>query len=304
MIFFRRLVRGSLTFRPFHNHKRLFVLGSALWVAVGLAAPGRIQADGEGTPPREIISFSRGASDAVAVALTFDDGPHPKLTPQLLDILKKENVPATFFMLGEQVEKFPDIAKMVADQGYEIGNHSYTHSKFTKLGRDEIRKEINDTQEIIERATGRHPVLFRAPYGAVNSTVKDELLKADLELTGWAIDPEDWKRGKTSDGIADFIVKHASAGDIILLHDIHSQSVGAVTAVIEGLRAKGLAFTTASDLIDGRREEMKHMKEAPAGVSPSPSDPGVPAAPPLVPLGRSTLKRYEPNGVLSTSGSE
>lgn len=245
----------------------------------------------DATGAREIVSFTRGAADSKAVALTFDDGPHPKLTPELMEILRAEGVTATFFMLGSQVEKFPEIARSVAEAGYEIGNHSYSHSQLTKLDSAQIEREISGTQDIIEQATGQRPRVFRAPYGSVNGTVRKKLLEEDLELTGWAVDPRDWERGKTSEGISAFILAKASSGDIILLHDIHARSVAAVVSVIRGLKAKGFEFTTAGDLINQRRDEMLRQPAPMTAVSSEGVE--MPAAPALVPLSRSTLKRYE-----------
>lgn len=247
---------------------------------------------------REIISFTRGPSGSSFVALTFDDGPHPRLTPRLLEILETEKVPATFFMLGNMIEKYPEVARAVATRGHEVANHAFTHDRLTRLDKETIRDEVVSTQALLEEVTGTRPRLFRAPYGAVNSAVRNELLDQDLELVGWAVDPRDWERGKTSEAIVAFILKHASGGDIILLHDIHTRSIDAVTEVIQGLKARGFEFTTAGDLIARRREEMKQQAELAKqqaipldGSSPASALP--PTEPPVVPLGRSSLKRYD-----------
>jgi peptidoglycan/xylan/chitin deacetylase (PgdA/CDA1 family) len=255
--------------------------------------------------PRKIISFTAGPLGSTSVALTFDDGPHPKLTPQLLEILKSEGVPATFFMLGNMVEQYPDVARAVAEDGHELANHGHSHKQLTKLGRERIRTEISGTQDLIEEATGIAPTLFRAPYGSVNDMVRDELLNLDLELVGWAIDPRDWEKGKTSEQISAFILQNTQGGDIVLLHDIHARSIDSVVPIIRGLREKGYHFTTAGALIAEKREELKRIAEMPAASPSMASSRGVsaiemtPAPPPVVPLGRSALKRYEsgPGGV-------
>ncbi len=255
-----------------------------------------VECAADDTSPK-VISFSSGPSSSNSVALTFDDGPHPKLTPQLLEILKAEDVTATFFMLGSMIEKYPDVARAVAAAGHEVANHSYSHERLPRLSKSEIHEEIVRTQALLEEATGTQAKLFRAPYGSTNGTVRSELLEKNLELVGWAVDPRDWERGKTSASITSFILKNTRAGDIILLHDIHSRSVGAVEDVIHGLKSQGFTFTTAGDLIAQKREEMVRLAEAAdrmESTASSPTDLGPPSQPPVVPLGRSSLKRYNP----------
>jgi peptidoglycan/xylan/chitin deacetylase (PgdA/CDA1 family) len=278
---------------------RLFSL-----LAVGLAAsmllllfpsPGR----GDSTDERKVISFSSGPAGSNAVALTFDDGPHPKLTPQLLEILKEEDVTATFFMLGSMIENYPAVARAVVDAGHEVANHTYSHERLPRLSEAKIREEIVRTQKLLEEAAGTKPRLFRAPYGSTNATVRDQLRDQNLELVGWAVDPRDWERGKTSASITAFILERSKGGDIILLHDIHSRSIAAVKEIIQGLKARGFTFTTAGDLIAQKREEMERLAEAAeaAGQAQGPgASSGIasPAQPALVPLGRSSLKRYDP----------
>lgn len=287
-----RFQRDGLRMRPDSCFLLFLMIG--LLVAV---RPAGLQAE---EAEREVISFTRGPSGSNFVALTFDDGPHPKLTPRLLEILEAEDVPATFFMLGTMIEKYPETARAVAMKGHEIANHAFTHDRLTRLDTATVRDEVVRTQTLLEKVTGTEPRLFRAPYGAVDSRVRKELLDQDLELVGWAVDPRDWERGKTSETITSFILEHADGGDIILLHDIHTRSVNAVVDVIRGLKARGLEFTTAGDLIARKRDEMRRdaelaAKQAVPLDSSFPASALPPAEPPVVPLGRSSMKRYKPS---------
>jgi peptidoglycan-N-acetylglucosamine deacetylase len=275
----------------------LLLLLAGSWFAV---APVRAESPKSEDSPREIVSFTRGPSGTNRVALTFDDGPHPRLTPQLLTMLEAEGVTATFFLLGVQVSQNPELARKLVEHGHEIANHSHSHANLARADRAAIKKEIAGTQDLIEEVTGIRPRLFRAPYGSVSAAVREALLEEDLELVGWAVDPRDWERTRTPDVITKFILDNAADGDIILLHDIHSRSIASVIPVIHGLKARGFEFTTAGDLIAQRRDEMKREAELAAAGLLSPvraTDAGVnappPAEPPVVPLGRSTLKRYD-----------
>ncbi len=240
------------------------------------------------------VKYSCGPKSSGAIALTFDDGPHPKLTPRLLEILKKENVRATFFMLGEQVEKFPDVAKMVADAGFEIGNHSYSHADMTKLSIEEIRNEVRKTQDAIEKAIGKKPELFRPPYGNVNAKVYDVLKDEGLEVVTWSIDPRDWDAKKSSSQVIGLVLKEGEPGGIVCIHDIHARTVDAVPEIIGGLKAKGLQFTTAGDLVAKEKEARAQKKSDSGGSSSGGSISPLPVQP-TVPLNKSGLKKVDPN---------
>ncbi|GAB6989862.1 polysaccharide deacetylase family protein [Paenibacillus pini] len=127
------------------------------------------------------------------VALTFDDGPHPKVTPRVLRTLKEFNIKATFFMLGVQVEYYPDVAKKVAEAGHEIGNHSKSHPNLAKMSMSEIRKQIIKSSDQIEAATGEKPTLFRPPYGAINDAIKKITKEQKTPIILWSVDSLDWK---------------------------------------------------------------------------------------------------------------
>ncbi|MBC7503769.1 polysaccharide deacetylase family protein [Candidatus Gracilibacteria bacterium] len=178
------------------------------------------------------------------IALTFDDGPSEKYTNNLLDILKKENIRATFFVLGKNASLYPKILQREYSEGHEIGNHSYSHANFTKLSPLMIQNELYETDQAIYRAIGIYPHIFRPPYGATNSGVLAEIFMPSIL---WSIDTRDWKTHNIQSDIAS--VEHTKEGDIIILHDIHEESVASVANIITILRAQGFTFVTISELL-------------------------------------------------------
>jgi peptidoglycan/xylan/chitin deacetylase (PgdA/CDA1 family) len=183
------------------------------------------------------------------VAMTFDDGPHPKLTPRLLDLLKERGIKATFFVIGKCVAEFPDIAKRIVDEGHEIANHSWSHPQLPKLSPAAFTAEITQTNDAIQQATGVRPVTMRPPYGAINPTLTKRLNEEyGLSVILWSVDPQDWKIRK-SDHVSSHIIKNAAPGSIILAHDIHASTIDAMPAALDALQAKGYKFATVSELI-------------------------------------------------------
>ena len=197
------------------------------------------------------------------LALTFDDGPDPEWTPRILDILEAKHAPATFFLIGENALPHPLILKRIIAGGSEIGNHSYTHPNLALVSERGTHFELNTTQRLVEAYTGRSTRLFRAPYfGDAEPTTSDELgpaliaQRAGYVNVGLHVDPGDWKRPGTQ-AIVDRTIAQVAAGsaeksgNIILLHDAggdRSQTVAALPAIIDGLRARGYAFVPVSRL--------------------------------------------------------
>jgi len=181
--------------------------------------------------------------------MTFDDGPHPKLTPKLLDMLKERNIKATFFVIGKCVAEYPDIAKRIVDEGHEIANHSWNHPQLTKLSASAFDAEISQTTDAIVKATGVRPVTMRPPYGAINATLTKRLNdEYGLSVILWSVDPQDWKIRK-SDHVSGHIIKNTAPGSIILAHDIHPSTIDAMPATFDALQSKGYKFATVSELI-------------------------------------------------------
>ncbi len=184
---------------------------------------------------------------AKCVALTFDDGPSGRTTPRLLDLLEREDVHATFFVLGTQAQAYPKILRRIAADGHEIGNHSWSHPDLTRLDPEDALSQMRRTSRAIEKATGRAPDLLRPPYGARDKKL-DALARGDgyAEVL-WSIDTRDWENHSPKKIIA--AAKKAKRGAIILMHDIHADTVDAVPGVVAALRKKGFTLVTVSDLL-------------------------------------------------------
>ncbi len=179
------------------------------------------------------------------VALTFDDGPS-KYTKDILDILKKYDACGTFFLIGNKVSFYGDILREMLSEGNEIGNHSYDHKYLTRLSEEEVKDEINKTQDEIKRVTGYTPTLFRPTYGGYNNTLKSYI---DLTFVLWDVDSRDWSV-KSTEGIMYNVFKDVKSGSIILFHDNHEYSVNALPSVIKELKKQGYKFVTVSELLE------------------------------------------------------
>ncbi len=182
------------------------------------------------------------------VCLSFDDGPSEG-TEELLDLFKRENVKATFFVMGKYVAKKPELCQRMVAEGHEIGNHSYTHPHLDKLGSiDAIRQEIESTQAIIESSAGVTPLLFRAPYLDTNADVYTVLNEHNLVSVHASRYTSDWKSNITADEVFKAATESAKAGDIILMHGWSPATREAMPRIIENLRGKGLRFVTVSEM--------------------------------------------------------
>lgn len=194
-------------------------------------------------------SYNRIQTDKRVVALTFDDGPHPVLTPQLLDILRDRGVRATFYLIGRNVDAHPQIAQRILSEGHEIGNHSYNHPAFTKLSPSRVASEIQQTNDAILRATGTLPRTLRPPYGATNPKLNNRIrTEFGLPVILWSVDPQDW-RYRNPIRVSSHIIQHSQAGDIILAHDIHPSTIAAIPAILDSLLSQGYEFLTVSELL-------------------------------------------------------
>lgn len=177
------------------------------------------------------------------IALTFDDGPNYN-TSKIIDVLNKYDIKATFFVLGSRAINNKDILKKMADSGMEIGNHTYNHLLLTKYDENKIRSEIEDTSEVIYNATKKRPKLLRPSYGSVNNKIKKV---ANMPIIIWDIDTLDWKY-HNSKRITSRVVNKVRDGDIILMHDIYSASLNALSNIIPILQDNGYEFVTIDEL--------------------------------------------------------
>jgi cellulose synthase/poly-beta-1,6-N-acetylglucosamine synthase-like glycosyltransferase/peptidoglycan/xylan/chitin deacetylase (PgdA/CDA1 family)/spore germination protein YaaH len=206
----------------------------------------------------------RRAGDAPGkIALTFDDGPDPDWTPQILDILKAKGVKASFFVIGTNAESYPDLVQRIVAEGHDIGNHTFTHPNLGEFPDMLVKLEINANQRLIEALTGRSMRLFRAPYmGDTDPTTSDEIVPIEIAQSmgftsvGVSVDPGDWQQ-PTSDEIAQRTLSQVNAsnpevrGNIILLHDSggdRSATVAALPGLIDTLKAQGYSFVPVSEL--------------------------------------------------------
>lgn len=183
------------------------------------------------------------------IALTFDDGPHPDVTPGILKTLKKHQVKATFFMLGSQVEYYPNLASDVMEAGHEIGNHTMNHQDLTVLHPHEIREEIEQSSDLIERATGQKPTLLRPPYGALNDQVKQLANELKLSMIMWSVDSIDWQ-SREAMAVHEEVMTDVVPGAIVLLHDIHPSTAEALPLLLNSLKEQDYEFVTVSQLLE------------------------------------------------------
>lgn len=205
-----------------------------------------------GTGAKTLADLPPSAENPV-IALTFDDGPSEEFTPELLNMLKEQEVKATFFLLGSRVDSVDNriVQRMVAD-GHEIANHSYSHAVLIHITEEEVRQEIQKTNEAIFNAANVYPTLLRPPQGDFNNSVLSIAGSFQLPVVHWSSPscPQDWKvEYQNADYIANFVVNNAANGHIVLLHDIHKTTVDAIPAMIEGLKEKGYRFATVSELM-------------------------------------------------------
>ena len=179
------------------------------------------------------------------IAITFDDGPSEKYTPQLLDGLKARNVKASFFVIGKMAEANPKLIKREKEEGHLIGNHTYNHVDISKISDWEAVTEIEKTNQVIEKVTKEDVEYLRAPFG---SWKKNLVGRMNVFPVTWSVDPLDWTT-ENSDEIVDKVVTEVKENDIILLHDCYQSSVDAALRIIDILQKEGYEFVTVDKLI-------------------------------------------------------
>jgi len=221
------------------------------------------------------LSYTQVSGVGKTIAITFDDGPSPKLTPMLLDILKKRGIKATFFVVGQNAAEFPDILKREIAEGHEIGNHSWSHPQLNRLSADGVTAQIEKTNAAIRAAIGHDPVLIRPPYGATNARLDHRFNEQyGMKVILWDVDPLDWKY-RNSARVEREILSQTKPGSIILVHDIHATSVAAMPETLDALIAKGYKFVTVSELITmagSVNPPAPAPTVEPAAATPSPND--------------------------------
>ncbi len=179
------------------------------------------------------------------IALTFDDGPHPYYTEQLLDGLRERNAKVTFFVTGEHAGLHPDIIKRIHEEGHLIGNHTYSHIQLNSQNREEFKNQLIQTNAVLEEIIGEEVEYVRPPYGTWDKALEREL---NMFPVLWTIDPRDW----CSDNVACItrsIVDKAEENDIILMHDYYESTVTAALAVVDELQEEGYVFVTVEEIL-------------------------------------------------------
>src|SRR5690625_427179 len=201
------------------------------------------------------VLFLHGDRHKNEVALPFDDGPDIRFTPLVLDMLKKHDVKATFFLMGNRAKEHDEIVQRIHEEGHAIGNHTYWHPNLPKEQPERLDWEVKETEQVIENIVGFKPKLFRSPYGALNEEMVETLDNLGNKIIGWDVDSLDWKQLET-DVIADNILSNVSPGSIILMHDGGDWTmdlmgtVESLDKVITKLTEDNIRFVTVPELLN------------------------------------------------------
>ncbi|MCM1102656.1 MAG: polysaccharide deacetylase family protein [Clostridium sp.] len=187
----------------------------------------------------------QGEMNIKKVALTFDDGPHPRYTARLLEGLRERDVRVTFFVLGQSAELYPDLIKEMAQDGHLIGNHTYSHIQLTSRNGQQFVEELQKTDVIIYELTGQHTEFVRPPYGTWDKRYEESL---NMIQVLWNVDPLDWCCSDAGT-VTSRVLEKADEDCIILLHDVYASSVEAALAIVDELSAQGYEFVTVDEII-------------------------------------------------------
>ncbi len=204
-------------------------------------------------PMRKCAGTESGDTEEMVVALTFDDGPSIKHTPEILNILKEHNVKATFFIVGEHVKYYPGLTKRIFEEGHIIGNHSYYHPDFKTISRKEVEEELTKTSKSVQKITGRYPLLLRPPYGHCNDTVNQVVKDLGFKMITWSVMTDDYKPEIKAEEIKKEILNKMHPGAIIGLHDgggDRTKTVKALPEIIRTLREQGYELVTIPELLN------------------------------------------------------
>ena len=204
------------------------------------------------------VAVVRNSTPIKPIALTFDDGPYGTSTEEIVAILEQKKVPATFFLVGKNIEQYPQQVGEEVRGGFVVGNHSYSHSKFlVTMASNTLSEDVQKAQILIEHNAGRAPHLFRAPYGSISSGMVNEIKHEGYVFVAWNVDPRDWDNSNSSTTILNSILKNTKENSIILLHDGHENTytysrentIAALPAIIDDLRKEGYTFVTVDKIL-------------------------------------------------------
>ncbi|EIW00841.1 polysaccharide deacetylase family sporulation protein PdaB [Thermoanaerobacter siderophilus] len=204
--------------------------------------------------------FGYNKSAGKVVALTFDDGPIPEYTEKYVDILKSMEVKATFFVIGKNAQKHPELLKYIYENGNEIGLHSYSHFNMSKMKPEQMVEELYKTQKIVVESTGVKPILFRPPYGAFNKTLLEISDALGLHVVLWNVDPDDW-RSPAVENVVNRVISHTKNGSVILMHEGKTNTLAALPQIIEKLKSEGYSFVTVSELLNYEKNNIANNNQ-------------------------------------------
>lgn len=229
------------------KYKKLFLGGMALCVILlfEFHIEEKQKREAIGVDNSQVTTEGSAEQEQKKIAITFDDGPHPYYTEQLLDGLKEREVPATFFVTGVHAEQYPDIVKRINEEGHLIGNHTYSHIQLRKNNREEFKEELIQTNKIISEITGQEVLYVRPPYGSWDKSFETEL---NMFPVLWTVDPLDWCSTNVA-CITEKCVSKVEENDIILMHDEYETTVTAALRVIDELQKKGYTFVTVEEIL-------------------------------------------------------
>lgn len=199
----------------------------------------------------DVDIYRKKENEEMMIALTFDDGPHPRYTPVILDILDEYGIKATFFVIGVNATNYPDTVVEVINRGHEIGNHTYSHPHVSKINSDKLQEEIELCESTVYELTDYKTKLFRPPEGMIDADVKNVIRNLDYKVILWDIDTRDWAN-TPANKIAENVIQNVASGDIILMHDYvsyNSPTPEALRIFIPELLKQGYKFVVASELI-------------------------------------------------------
>lgn len=197
---------------------------------------------------KKIKVISKAPVGKKKVALTFDDGPFPHYTEEYIKVLKDHNVNATFFLVGSSVKKYPEMAKLIAKEGFEIGNHSFSHKDLSEMSIKDLNTDLFLTNYEVKNITNKNPDFLRPPYGFYNDALLKVAKNNSLTVVTWSVDPKDWE-GIPSNEITQRVVRNADDGDIILLHEGNKNTLIALPKIIKQLQEKGFEIVSVSELL-------------------------------------------------------
>ncbi len=203
-----------------------------------------------------VKAHCRGADTDKAVALTFDDGPDATFTPMLLDVLKKHNAKATFFLIGKNIAGSEGLVQRMVDEGHTVGNHSYNHAFWFDLyPAKRVLEELKLTDETIKKVIGKKPLLFRPPYGVTNPPIAKAVKRGRYEVIGWNVRSLD-TMAKTEVELAQRVFPKCEKGNIFLFHDTSEKTVKVIDQLLEKLTKDGLRAVTVDELLDIKAYEI------------------------------------------------